>query len=154
MTLENEQWPGREKSCVQMLTLTHLYPTIGSFTAWASLEQGTEKRKLVCKGPVQLWFLNVWLILMNGEQNVNYSGGGDPFCRVLELKETLRASLSWVKTFYGYIHTMQKFPGQGSNPCHNGDLSHSSDNAGSLTHWAIRELPVKLFDWGFMFSFS
>ena len=32
---------------------------------------------------------------------------------------------------------MWKFPGQGSNPCHSGNQSHScnrSDNAGSLTH--------------------
>ena len=29
---------------------------------------------------------------------------------------------------------MQKFLGQGSNPCHSSDLSHRSDNAGSLTH--------------------
>ena len=25
--------------------------------------------------------------------------------------------------FIGYIHGMRKFPGQGSNPCHSGDLS-------------------------------
>ena len=35
---------------------------------------------------------------------------------------------------------MQKFPGQGSNLC------HSSDNAGSLTHWATKEHPAFIFD--------
>ena len=32
------------------------------------------------------------------------------------------------------------FPGQGLNPHPNCNLSHSSDNTGSLTHWATREL--------------
>ena len=39
-----------------------------------------------------------------------------------------------------------KFQGQGLNPCHSSDLSHSSDNVGSLTHWATRELPTFLLD--------
>ena len=30
--------------------------------------------------------------------------------------------------------------GQGSNPSHSNDQSHSSDNARSFTHWATREL--------------
>ena len=34
----------------------------------------------------------------------------------------------------------QKFPGQGWNPSHSIDLSHSSDNARSLTLCPIREL--------------
>ena len=34
----------------------------------------------------------------------------------------------------GHTQGMWKFQGQGSNPC------HSSDNAGSLAHWASREL--------------
>ena len=36
--------------------------------------------------------------------------------------------------FSGHTHGMQKFQGQGSKPC------HSSDNSGSLTLWATREL--------------
>ena len=36
---------------------------------------------------------------------------------------------------------MWKFQGQGSNLHHHSDTSHSSDNTGSLTHWATRELP-------------
>ena len=36
-------------------------------------------------------------------------------------------------SFFGHAHGMQKFQGQGLNPCHGCDPSHSSDNAGSLT---------------------
>ena len=42
--------------------------------------------------------------------------------------------------FFGCAHGMCKFPGQGLNPCHSSKLSRSSDNAGSLTCCAIREL--------------
>ena len=41
----------------------------------------------------------------------------------------------WLFYFYlfvGYTHSAQKFLGQGSNPCHSSDLSHSCGNAGSL----------------------
>ena len=37
--------------------------------------------------------------------------------------------------FYGLVCNLQKFPGLGLN------LSHSSGNNGSLTHWATGELP-------------
>ena len=40
---------------------------------------------------------------------------------------------------------MQKLLGQGLNPCHSNDLSHSSDSARSLTFCAAREfldLPI------------
>ena len=45
---------------------------------------------------------------------------------------------------------MQKFPGQGFNPWHSSNQSHSSDNAGSSTHWASREVhaffyPIQVF---------
>ena len=45
--------------------------------------------------------------------------------------------------FFFSRHTcsMQKFPGQGSNPSHSCNQSHSSDNARSLNCWATRELP-------------
>ena len=36
---------------------------------------------------------------------------------------------------------MQKLPGQGLNWCHSSNQNHSSDNTGSLTYWATRELP-------------
>ena len=41
---------------------------------------------------------------------------------------------------------MQKFPGQGVGPHHSSDPSHSSDNTGSLTHWATRELQKRIFN--------
>ena len=45
--------------------------------------------------------------------------------------------------FVCFDHTcsMQKFPGQRSNLCHNCNLYHSCSNAGSLTHCATREFP-------------
>ena len=42
--------------------------------------------------------------------------------------------------FFCFIHGIQKFQSQRSNPHHSSDLIHGSDNAGSLTHWATREL--------------
>ena len=46
---------------------------------------------------------------------------------------------------------IQKFLSQGSNLQHSGDQSHSTDNAGSLTCWATRELLLHVFwncdDW-------
>ena len=44
--------------------------------------------------------------------------------------------------FFGHAQGMWKFPGQGLNPRHNSDLSHSSGNAGSLTHWATNGTPL------------
>ena len=46
-----------------------------------------------------------------------------------------------------FCHTrgMWKFPGQGSNPCHSSNLSRFSDNAGSLTCCATKELCDVLF---------
>ena len=44
-------------------------------------------------------------------------------------------------SFFGLTWGMLKFLGQGSNPCHSSDLSCCSDNAGSLTCRATRELP-------------
>ena len=35
--------------------------------------------------------------------------------------------------FFGHAYSKQKFWGQGSNTYHSSDLSHSSNNAGSLT---------------------
>ena len=59
--------------------------------------------------------------------------------------------------FFGHTHGMQKFLGQGlnlhrSHSCnqnlrhsHSCNQSHSSDNARSLTHWAMKEFPDVLF---------
>lgn len=48
--------------------------------------------------------------------------------------------LPWSSYFGGPPCSMNKFPGHGSNPCHNNDLSCCSFNTGSLTHHATREL--------------
>ena len=40
----------------------------------------------------------------------------------------------------GHSHDMQKFLGQGSNPCHSRDLSHGTDNTRSFMGWATGEL--------------
>ena len=46
--------------------------------------------------------------------------------------------------FKGWVHSMQKFLGQGLNFCHSINQSHSSDSAGSLTCWARECLPLFL----------
>ena len=43
--------------------------------------------------------------------------------------------------FFGCVHSMQKFWGQGSNPYHSSNQIHSSGNARPLTCWDTRELP-------------
>ena len=54
--------------------------------------------------------------------------------------------------YFGYIHGMWKFLGQGQglNPCHSGDLSHHSDNARYLTHCTAQELQrcILFLTWG------
>ena len=40
----------------------------------------------------------------------------------------------FIYLFIGQARGMLKFPGQGLNLCHSSDLSHSSENARSLTH--------------------
>ena len=47
--------------------------------------------------------------------------------------------------FFGYAHGMQKSWGQGLNPCHSSDLSHNSDNTGSLTCCATWEFQIDYF---------
>ena len=47
-----------------------------------------------------------------------------------------------------------KFPGKGLNPCHSSDLSHCSDNTGSLTCCTTRELQKgRIFLLVFIFVF-
>jgi len=41
---------------------------------------------------------------------------------------------------YLFIFGIRELLSQGSNPQHGSDPSHSRDSAGSLTHWATREL--------------
>ena len=57
-----------------------------------------------------------------------------------------------------HTHRMWKFPGQGSNPYHSINPSHSSENPGSLAHCATRELQrgyfyLFLFIYLFIYSF-
>ena len=47
--------------------------------------------------------------------------------------------------FFGHAHGIWKIPGQGSKLHHSSNPSCCSDNAGSLTHWATRELPLPVF---------
>ena len=42
--------------------------------------------------------------------------------------------------FFGQVRVMQRFQGQGWDPCPNSGLSYSSDNARSISGWAIRDL--------------
>ena len=42
---------------------------------------------------------------------------------------------------FGCTHGLQKVPGPGIETKRSSDRCHSSDNAGSLTHWATKELP-------------
>ena len=46
--------------------------------------------------------------------------------------------------FFFCTHSMWKFLGQVFNLSHSSNLSCCSDNAGSLIHWATRELPTLL----------
>ena len=48
--------------------------------------------------------------------------------------------LKWRELFFGCAQGMQKFLGQGLNPCHSSDPSYNSDNAKSFSHGATREL--------------
>ena len=47
--------------------------------------------------------------------------------------------LAW---FFGLASALRKFPGQGSNPRHCSNQSHSGAKAPSLTCWATRERPL------------
>ena len=62
------------------------------------------------------------------------------------------SEIAAVDFFKIFCHTcsMQKFLGQASNPCHSSDLNHSSDNAGSKTHQATRELLKLLLSFCFL----
>ena len=53
--------------------------------------------------------------------------------------------LSFLPSFLHCIHSMWKFPGQGSNLCHSSNPSHCRDSARSLTHCTTREFQQSLF---------
>ena len=54
-----------------------------------------------------------------------------------QMSDLVREIVSFWGFFFSCTHSMWKFPGQGYH------LSHSSDNTGSLTHCATRELLVR-----------
>ena len=58
----------------------------------------------------------------------------------------LQLSESFFLDFFGHSPRMHKFPGQGLNLHRSSHLSHSSNNTGSLPHWAIREFLSLTFD--------
>ena len=108
---------------------------------------------------VQCWIevvrkgIHIWMI--SGEASslsplgVKLAVGflGMPFIRLIRST----SSLCWLCLFVfclllGFFggHTQHaSFPG--SKPCHIGNPSHSGDNVGSLTHWAIGELLLRAF---------
>ena len=49
--------------------------------------------------------------------------------------------------FFGCIHSMWMFPGQGSNLHHSSKKSYHSDNTGYLTCWATREFHNTTLFW-------
>ena len=61
------------------------------------------------------------------------TGGAEP-----QGGQRLSANLYFFFSFFGYAHSMRKFPGQGSNPCHS--LSSAVTVQTSLTQGATREL--------------
>ena len=48
--------------------------------------------------------------------------------------------LSFFFFFFCWSHSMWKFPGQRSNPCHSSNPGHCNDNARAITCYATREL--------------
>ena len=58
------------------------------------------------------------------------------FCTATDLSDL---AIQLEKIFFDHTLSMQKFLGQGSNPCHSCNLSQSGDNTGSLTHCVTRE---------------
>ena len=70
------------------------------------------------------------------------------------LRKTKSEHLQRLMGLSGHACGRGKFLGQGWNPCHRNDPSHSSDNAGSLICWATRELQQELYFWyPYIYSF-
>ena len=58
----------------------------------------------------------------------------------LSQEQTTFLRIFFFFSFFGCASGIQNFPGQGLNPCHSSNLSHSNDNNRSLTCLATREL--------------
>ena len=64
---------------------------------------------------------------------------------------------SWVLFFFFFMATATAYGsshGQGSNPHHGSDLSHSSENAGFLTCWATRNSNISSHEDFFLWEIS
>ena len=72
----------------------------------------------------------------------------------MKTQTTLRTffNIASMKNFFIFGHACHiwKFPSQGLNSIHSHDPSHSSDNTGSLTYCATRELQEKVFFFFFL----
>ena len=113
-----------------------------------ALTRGTAEKNKNKLGLSVLWGL---LLLKN---ILRLSKEFQDLCKkdVTHRKSWFSLGLGGLVWFWLY-HGMWKFLGQGSNLCHGLNQSHSSDNAGSLTHWATRELQENLFLCIFFFFF-
>ena len=63
------------------------------------------------------------------------------------LESLKRKHIQILLFFFPHTLGMQKFWDQGSNLSQSSDLNHSSDNTGSLSSWATRELHSLSFVW-------
>ena len=83
-----------------------------------------------------------WLINSHALNLVMFPGAGKTIGTPLWGKISLyRMVNDSSKEFcFGLACGMRKFQGRGLRPHHSCNQIHSSDNAGSLTHWATREL--------------
>ena len=64
--------------------------------------------------------------------------------QLISIWNTVRLSFFFF-LFFGHVHGMWKFLGQGLNLYHSSNPRHSGDNTDSLSHWAIRELLIWWF---------
>ena len=63
-----------------------------------------------------------------------------------QVSNNIYRTVSFFFFLFSFGHTcgLWKLPGEELNPCHHSNQSHSCDDAGSLTHWATRELEYSL----------
>ena len=98
----------------------------------------------------RIWFPWSWPLPVEGTFPSSQSNSKETQC--LKWRKILTNLINVYSSFsfFGWARGMWKFLCQGSSLCCRSDLSHSSDNARSLTHWATRELLI-LFLTNFFF---